>query len=505
MYEEYSRSNYLAWVNRIQHFAIGWCDLLPETFDTAVVVKDGHFELHLERDGFGRRGKRLFNLITDDPDWFCELQWEAKEPADRLFAISGELKTIDYRNLSDHELWTNAENFLWAFDRAHKHGVLMGILEFEHELLTKYLLNYLEDIRQQSNLNTSQLFTILTTSARETYARRQKQAEYTLLLDVDSNSTLRSAFETAETSELARNLPTIDPTFCERFNAYYQAFCWLPYGADGPAWSEEQLIQSLQNLARGEEDPKVRLRNLEIENDGIKCQQGTLVKNLAIDDRHQRLFQIARDSVYLKALRKDVTSYAFYCAEGLFHQMAKRMNLAVSQLRMLLPSELGPAFLQKRFNVDELNSRTTMSCYAILNGEELFFIGDRAEVFIDGVHSQELVSREVTQISGTCAVAGKVRGVVAIINTPLEMSKMEKGAILVSCVTDVNLVPAMLKAGAIVTDSGGMISHAAIFARELGITCVVGTKVATKVLADGDEVEVDAQTGVVRILKRFQR
>jgi pyruvate,water dikinase len=91
---------------------------------------------------------------------------------------------------------------------------------------------------------------------------------------------------------------------------------------------------------------------------------------------------------------------------------------------------------------------------------------------------------------------------VAIINTPKEMTKMQEGNILVSCVTDINLEPAMLMASAIVTDSGGMTSHAAILAREMGITCVVGTKVATEILGDGDEVEVDAETGVVRILKR---
>lgn len=504
-YEEYTQANYMAWAYRVWHFAAGWRDLLPETFDTAILVREGHFEMHLERDGFSKRGQRLFNLIKDNPDWFSELQWQAGEPVERLFALSSEIRTINYSELSDQEVSTTAERFLYTFDHAHKHGVLMGIIEFEHELLTKYLLNYIDDVRQRSDLKTSQLFTVLTSSSRETFARRQKQVEYTLLLDVDHKANLLRAFETAEASVLAQSLSTIDPEFSDRFNAYYESFCWLPFGTDGPAWSKEQLIHSLQSLVKAGNDPKARVGEQETANNGIEYQQGMLVKTLSIDDRHQRLFQIARDSAHLKALRKDATSYAFYCAEHLFHQMAKRMKLAVSQLRMLLPAELGPAFLQKHFDPDELNSRATASCYAILNGEEHLLIKDRAREFIARVHSQEVVSREVTRVSGTCAVAGKIRGVVAIINTPAEMSKMQKGNILVSCVTDVNLVPAMLKAGAIVTDSGGMISHAAIFARELGITCVVGTKFATEVLADGDEVEVDAEAGVVRILRRSQR
>jgi len=53
-------------------------------------------------------------------------------------------------------------------------------------------------------------------------------------------------------------------------------------------------------------------------------------------------------------------------------------------------------------------------------------------------------------------------------------------------------------AKAIVTDEGGLSCHAAIVARELGVPCIVGTKIATKVFKDGDLVEVDADKGIVR-------
>ena len=61
-------------------------------------------------------------------------------------------------------------------------------------------------------------------------------------------------------------------------------------------------------------------------------------------------------------------------------------------------------------------------------------------------------------------------------------------------------VPAMEKAGAIITDEGGLLSHAAIVSRELKVPCVVGTKIATRVLKDGDKIYVDADKGIVKIL-----
>ena len=67
--------------------------------------------------------------------------------------------------------------------------------------------------------------------------------------------------------------------------------------------------------------------------------------------------------------------------------------------------------------------------------------------------------------------------------------------------TTPDYIPAMKKAAAFVTDEGGITCHAAIIAREMKKPCIVGTKIATQILHDGDLVEVDADKGVVRIIK----
>lgn len=61
-------------------------------------------------------------------------------------------------------------------------------------------------------------------------------------------------------------------------------------------------------------------------------------------------------------------------------------------------------------------------------------------------------------------------------------------------------LPAIKKAAAIVTDEGGVICHATIVARELKKPCITGTKVATRVFHDGDRVEVNADSGIVKLL-----
>ena len=109
---------------------------------------------------------------------------------------------------------------------------------------------------------------------------------------------------------------------------------------------------------------------------------------------------------------------------------------------------------------------------------------------------------DVSELKGQTACMGLVRGIVRIINSAADMAKLQQGEILVSIATNPDIVPAMKIAGAIVTEQGGITSHAAIVSRELNVPCVIGTKIATKALHDGDEVEVDASKGIVTVLKR---
>ncbi len=96
---------------------------------------------------------------------------------------------------------------------------------------------------------------------------------------------------------------------------------------------------------------------------------------------------------------------------------------------------------------------------------------------------------------------GKVVGRVKII--PVNLARdaiLSRGEILVTQMTTPEFVPLMKEAGAIITDLGGVLTHAAIVSRELGIPCITGTRDATLKLKEGDMVEVDADNGVIRKL-----
>jgi pyruvate,water dikinase len=100
-------------------------------------------------------------------------------------------------------------------------------------------------------------------------------------------------------------------------------------------------------------------------------------------------------------------------------------------------------------------------------------------------------------VRGLAASPGTAVGAVRVIRAPAEGDVLQAGEVLVAPMTSPDWVPFMRRAVAVVTDSGGMTSHAAIVSREMGLPCIVGTREATAVLHDGMVVTVDATAGVV--------
>ncbi len=107
------------------------------------------------------------------------------------------------------------------------------------------------------------------------------------------------------------------------------------------------------------------------------------------------------------------------------------------------------------------------------------------------------VSQKTIILTGDGASPGIATGAARIIHSPKGINKVKKGEILVTEMTTPDFVPAMRLVVAIITEKGGQTSHAAIVSRELAIPCVVGTKIATKKLRNGQLITVNGNTGEI--------
>jgi pyruvate,water dikinase len=141
-----------------------------------------------------------------------------------------------------------------------------------------------------------------------------------------------------------------------------------------------------------------------------------------------------------------------------------------------------------------------------IEGEKIYLTQSRPITTLAGVTAAGNATATATGPSGASAKPivhglgaspGKASGPVRRLTSPGEGSTLRAGDVLVTRMTSPDWVPIMRRAAAIVTDSGGMTSHAAIVARELGVPCIVGAHEATKLLANGTVVTVDGSTGSV--------
>jgi phosphoenolpyruvate synthase/pyruvate phosphate dikinase len=148
--------------------------------------------------------------------------------------------------------------------------------------------------------------------------------------------------------------------------------------------------------------------------------------------------------------------------------------------------------------LDERRRHTVAGLY---KGEFVLWVGKEIEEKL--IPLLPRVDYGARELSGQVAMKGKAIGPCYVINWETEMTAsqvdtMPDGMVLVAGQTRPQLMGAIKKSCAIVTDEGGVLSHAAIVSRELRIPCVIGTGYATKILKTGDMVEVDADNGIIR-------
>jgi phosphohistidine swiveling domain-containing protein len=196
-----------------------------------------------------------------------------------------------------------------------------------------------------------------------------------------------------------------------------------------------------------------------------------------------RLFREVQELVFFRTERTDVLFQLSFLARPILVEVAKYYNINFSELKY---------YRAKSLVLGKPEKYSDSCSFAYSDGESVFL-------------NEPIINNTILQteiISGRIAFRGIVKGVVKIVKNVSELNKVLVGDVLVTPMTFPNFIPAMNRAAAFVTDEGGITCHAAIVAREMQKPCIIGTKNATSILKDGDEIEVDANKGVVKILNK---
>lgn len=289
----------------------------------------------------------------------------------------------------------------------------------------------------------------------------------------------------------------------ESLRKHQDQFSWMANtGYFGTYYSYQYYLGRLRTMRS--QNPKLRLKKLLAERQSQKNDFNRLLKQLKNDRELYLLAETANEAVFFRSWRTELYYGSAPYVVPLFKAIAKHLDLRTyQQLYWFYWTEINDALTGKNpLNKTLIEQRRTN--YVMLSGlkGKFYFADGTAAATI----SKDFIKRTKSQtgygklLKGAPAYPGRVIGTVCLVPSVRQLIKVKRGSVLMTHATNINFTPALKKVAAIVTEEGGILSHAAMISRELRIPCIIGTKIATQVFKDGDLVEVDANSGIVKKL-----
>ena len=246
---------------------------------------------------------------------------------------------------------------------------------------------------------------------------------------------------------------------------------------------------------------EVWVRNITAQshNDTKALTQKQLFALLNPTPEEKKFLELAPYIIFFKDWRDDLRRYHCYAWQFFWEKLSVLFSVPKDDLGYLTLLEIEDSCRLGKIDRPCIEKRKTVPLVVTAKLPELQMIMKEGppQQYLTIINSLEKKSKQ-TVVSGNSAYPGKAVGKVCLIRSYHDVKKVQEGDILIANTTHPNYLPGMKKAAAFITNEGGLISHAAIVAREMKKPCIVGTKIATKCFQDGDMVEVDARSGIVR-------
>lgn len=223
-------------------------------------------------------------------------------------------------------------------------------------------------------------------------------------------------------------------------------------------------------------------------------------------DKYENLFNLITHVSKIRFEAKKITDELSIDTERLLIETSIRTNYALNQISNMSLLELKRLIVSnKKVDLYNINNRVKKFGLKVVRKNNRVEISDLSSRTISMIEKGDKEFSNI--IKGDSVYPGNVKGNVRIANklfSDKDYSKfintLRKGDIIVAPMTSPNLMPAFSLVSGVITDEGGLMSHAALVSREKRVPCVVGTKKATQVLKDGMKIELNADDGIVKII-----
>ncbi|MDD5295202.1 MAG: PEP-utilizing enzyme, partial [Patescibacteria group bacterium] len=470
-------------------------------------------------------GENLVDKFEKNPGFMDRVNKEIVKHSDKLRQYTSKLPQDNLEKLSDKELW----NLYKGHENAHTEYYQWGWIPVAADMFSNNLTSRGEKILKSldaSDKNIGQYLAVLTQPVNLSLLAIEENELIKIGIKVQEDkeqlNLFRELFRRFKEEEVKKfDLYAHSPEYEEKFEEkvrqlkgkirkdilddlenHYTKYFYTKFlfTEEQGVYSFEHYLKALVRLVSNDNNLVKTFSEKEAKRKRDLAERELLIKKLKIEGGLLKFFNAWGDFMVTKIYRRYAQIFAIYRMVPVLTEIGKRLGLNLKEVKFMTSEEIYNGLSGGVLNKGEIRGRVNFCVYYTDKNEHLFYSGEEAKKIVKYIERDEI--KEVSEIKGQCGARGYAKGIVRIVNVVKDMEKMKAGDILVSISTQPDLLPAMKKAAAFITDQGGVTSHAAIVAREINTPCVIGTKIATKVLKDGDEVEVDADKGTVKILKK---
>ena len=406
------------------------------------------------------------------------------------------LDKIDLRRESNARVLELFEEFYQKYIDEYSIPLILDAFSiYAEDHLHNRLRKKLAELNRDEDFN--RLFTTLTTCTENSFFLEEKIGLLKILKEIEKEN-LIGLFQEKETREILECLKE-NKKIMGLLKEQRKGFHWIHNNYfEVKELKEVFFLGELKELIKNRERAEEELKNISKEKKLVKVEKEKILKELKFGSDFKSLVELIDEFAFWADNRKKYNLIADYYIYQFLKEASRRSHLPVSLLRNMHPQQL-PKALEGKVDVKDLKEKEEAYLFLLEGGKVRLFQGRQAKEKIKNLQKLD-INKQTNEIRGKCGSLGLVTGKVKIIRSASEIDKLNEGEILVTSMTRPEFVPAMKKAGGIITDEGGVTCHAAIISRELKKPCVIATKIATKVLKDNEMVEIRAHHGLIKRL-----
>jgi len=288
---------------------------------------------------------------------------------------------------------------------------------------------------------------------------------------------------------------SLDQALNEVANDFYFISCSYKSGSPLTVVDVRRDFNSLKKNS-----PRVVIRGFENYSQIIREQKQNIRYKYRLGKQERDIINFFAGLALWREQRKAMAQKISFAFEKFGQEIARRSKYPWQRINICPPDYMDKIPVSKK--VVSYYEKLIKNNYLVLYNKEKRTIDFLSKKICSAaIKYLEPIDLDISELSGQIACMGKQRGRVKIVTNEDYFNKFKSGDILVTAMTRPEFMPLIKKAKAIVTDEGGIGCHAAIVSRELNKPCIIGTRQATRVLKDGDLVEVDADQGIIKKLK----